>query len=395
MSDQTSEPDAKAHMVELWARLAQETPEAGAAQVRAWLAIDGMCRQHADVLEAMATRLADTWTPTKGSAAEAFQAFVGRLVGSMRLTAQAAYRNGLSVDAFHQGLMETRTGVARLMAEFERREAVEKARASGGIAGSTRTMASAGWRRQLADEAAALVAASDATADIAMRVAQFPQHYSVDSRDDAEPEPSGGKTTGEGGRAGAGDSNMGPEVFPRGVPVLAGGVDSPSSGPVGSGGSQAPGGTQPVSGAGFPGRQSMPGGLPIGVPEGRVIGAHPIAPGPRSGDPAPTGRASGVRPGVATGGAAAHGAVAAGMVGAPMMPMTGGVPTTARDGTRIGRPGGVIGGQRGKRPYDPDDPWAVEADGVTPIIGAECVDAVEESAGALPPGVVKVEGWPR
>ncbi len=407
MSGQSTEADAKSRLTELWARLAQETPESGAAQVRTWLAIDGMCRQHADMLETMATRLADTWTPTKGSAAEAFQAFVRRLVGSMRLTAQAAYRNGLNVDAFHQGLMETRAGVAGLMAEFERREAAEKARATGGIAGSTKTMASAGWRRQLADEAATLVATSDATADIAMRVAQFPQRYVVglDRFAGQSGDPlsgmggggsgPGGSNTAPAGRDGAAlsraDEPDGASASDQGAPVLAGeAVPGPSSGSASGGGWHAPGSSDSL------GRFTAPGGSSVGVPGGRPVGGLPAGPGDPGGGAGSSGRAGAVRSGAApNAGIGSHGGGPAGLVGAPMMPVTGGMPSTTRDGTRIGRPGGVIGGQRGERPYDPDDPWTVDAKGVAPIIGVQQTDTADEPDGVLPPGVVKVKGWPR
>ncbi|GAA1753941.1 hypothetical protein [Luedemannella helvata] len=405
MSGQSTGADAKSRLTELWARLAQETPEAGAAQVRAWLAIDGMCRQHADVLETMATRLADTWTPTKGSAAEAFQAFVGRLVGSMRLTAQAAYRNGLNVDAFHQDLMETRTGVARLMAEFERRENSERTSGSGGLAGSAAAMSTGGWRRRLADDAVALMAATDANADLVTRIAQVPQRYVVghdrfagtpgDPLSGGGGSGSGGSNTTQVGRDGAAsswaDAPHGSSTSDQGVPVLTGGaVPGPSSGSAGGGGWHASGGSD------SPDRPTVPGGSSVGNPGGRMVGRLPAAPGNPGGEAGSSGRAGGMRSGASpNAGVGSHGGGPAGLMGAPMMPMTGGMPITTRDGTRIGRPGGVIGGQRGERPYDPDDPWAVSAKGVAPIIGVEQMDTTEESDEVLPPGVVKVRGWPR
>ena len=393
--------------MQVWANLSQESPETAAAQVRTWLAIDGMCRQHADLLAKTAEKLTEAWAPTKDSAAAAFQAFVERLVSSMRKTAQVAYRNGLNVDAFYQDLMETRARVAWLVAEFERREAAEKTSASGGLAASKKIMESRGWRRELADEAVARMAGTDTTAETVNRMVHVPWRYQTDPRRDEEtpdrqnPNGPGGIRHEVGGSGdvstpviGAGTASLlpgGMDAFQPDSPVLAGGSDvKPGGGANGVGDSSPQGGTLPLGGA-----VSRPlpwDGSSSGLPTGRVIGGSPLVPSIPKEDAVSARHAGATRPG-AGGGPGAHGS--AGVVGAPIMPMSGGMPLTTRDGTRIARPGGVIGGQPGKRHYDPDDPWLVAVKGVAPVIGDDPQRPGGETGEGLPPGVVKVEGWPR
>ncbi|GAA1786824.1 hypothetical protein GCM10009682_06170 [Luedemannella flava] len=387
--------------------LSQESALAGDAQARVWYQIEAICRTHADQLARAVTQLQATWPATKGSAAEAFQAATNGLLRSMRETSRTAYNNGLTLESFNQDLQETRAQIESVVAEYQRREAAERSQPVT-VAGSIED-----WRAHLTTDARQIMTRNDAAARLSARIVRTPEPFVLDGGIGEggkikEPKPQGSGQTGQQAALGSfGSPQMTSGDSPAALPgfggssasvplspILAGAVDPGSpwgtTTPNGTSTTNVPSGRAGVSDHAVPAGAYAPGspvGGVIGVPGGRPE-AQPGAGGVRG---AYGGSASGSQ-------GAGHGLpTAGGMVGGMPMLAAGG-PATTRDGVRIGRPGGVIGGERGKRsrPYDPADPWAIDADTVAPVIGGQ---ATKESDGGpwegLPPGVVSIEGWPR
>ena len=396
---------------EIWGMLAPES-DAGHVQAQVWYQIEKVCRTHADQLAAATVQLAAAWPPTKGSAAESFHNFVTQLIASMRLTSSAAYNNGLTLESFHDALLETRSRIEGLVKERDEHLA------SGNLKDGYAALADGGWREKLAAQAHNTMATSDATAQLSASLVQTPSSYgfgnSIEPRViiNGPTEPGDGtESNGAGGQVfGASSSAPFPPVSSTAMPesgdvqpVLAGSVESrPARVPQPNGENASPASamaprsdiTLPEgTGVTPPARSFVP-----GVPGGQVIGG--TLGGPQEGSETRSGSArAGYGTAPALGGeAGGHGAIVGGGIMGGMPMMAGGRPAVTRDGTRIGRPGEVIGGGRGKRrrPDDPDDPWAPKIAVVAPVIGEpEMADLDPQAWDGLPPGVVSIEGWPR
>ena len=389
---------SKYTLEQIWSMLHDERSEALHEQARIWFQIESICRHHADQLRAAALKLAESWPAANGNAAERFQSFLTTLVAYMEHTSKAADTNGRAVDSYHGDIMDTRAKIERLAARHEATNRPEY--------GANPLVV----RRALTETAREIMASADTRAHEFHQAVKIPAAF-VPRDNGYQPidERSGADGAGGGDeRATAGAPAHADRLIPRGPmsagptsgtepvdPLLAGdfspvGVPVPSQSDVGSPLTGAPG--MPVGPARGIGETNN------GSPVGRVIGPVPHAT-PHSGGAAkaPTGGSSaGTDASFGKGGSAGHSAAgAAGIVGAPMM--AGGAGAT-RDGTRVGRPGGVIGGDRGRRrrPHDPDDPWVIEPEVVVPVIGPKAASAWDDASDEeRPPGVVDIKGWPR
>lgn len=383
---------------QIWNMLRDEDSDAAVEQYRAWLRIEQICHHHATRLMTAADRLAQTWPAEKGNAAERFRSFVLDLVDGLNATGDAAGRNSTSLRTYYGQIIQTRGAVERLVAQLP------DSTTSGGIAAAT---ADHNKLRTLTAEAHRIMTDADKEAQAFVEAAHIPTPFQLTQITDLKPptEPGGGG--GGGGFGGSGGSTSLGSGYPvgsashpgalgsgtgslaggAGTPILAGGVDGSGS-PLTPTGGEATG--MPAGGPWSPDVAAGAGG---GSSAGRVIGGvasqlgRPVA-GTHTGQ---GGEAP--RPGSSAATAAAAERAGGGMLGAPMM---GGGPV-ARDGTRVARPGGLIGGDRGKRrrPHDPDDPWAVQPESADPVIGAERSEAGPDRGDELPPGVVHIQGWPR
>lgn len=352
----------------------------GDNQARLWARIQTACGEHADFLERAASDLKAAWPVAPASAAEFLQNTIEEMVRSMRETANSAGQHSATLVTFNESLSAARGVVDQLRLQYREASHANKAIIDATVRG--------------------VMAKIDADASVARGVANSAdlETYAGLVRSDLDPVPpkgSGGGSPQNGGSPWSGGAPHIPMAAgpmgrtPDESPVLAGGVTGVNlPGSTGWGPE-----TLPATG-GQPTMASPEADVAQAGPFGRVIGGTPT--GPSTGSP----QAGVVRPGMASGSAGGssapgHGPGVGGLIGsAPMM--AGGQPTTTRDGTRVGRPGGVIGGggKRRRRPYDPDDPWTVEHEVVAPVIGGS-PPTVESGHDDLPPGVVSIEGWPR
>jgi hypothetical protein len=355
---------------QIWEMIKEESTRIGEQQAGAWRNTAAICEEQAAQMEKAATQLAETWIPSPGSAAEAFQVWIRRFTMSMRQSAEVARTNAEVITDITYQLTFARDRINSLVIQgidnkyAEEHQWLPKLAGHSALEPSGIPLPPEGWRDSL-DEQARTIMTHTETTIIAQteRVRPTPSFKVVPPIDEGQPPPdsTGGSSAWSFSGAGSGRS-IEPPIFP----LSAAGVrESTGHDPIPVGlGSDAPvldgsGSTSPTTtpvGA-FGPTSWFPSSARVTTPAGEAW-----APGAVIGAPRPGGTASGGRPQTDPRHPPA-GAPRSGSAGMPMAPMVP-PPAAGRVGASSLAAGGRANssGRRRGRP-DLDDPWAVPQGG--------------------------------